>query len=34
MNRFAQAIGMLDGPVPYENVVATRFRPLWSGAKA
>ena len=31
MNRFAQAIGMLDGEVPYENVVATRFRPLWSG---
>jgi ABC-type nitrate/sulfonate/bicarbonate transport system substrate-binding protein len=30
MNRFAQAIGLLPGPVPYEDVVATRFRPLWS----
>lgn len=29
MNRFAQAIGILDGPVPYERVVATRFRSLW-----
>jgi NitT/TauT family transport system substrate-binding protein len=33
MNRFAQAIGMLEGPVSYESVVATRFRPLWSGAR-
>jgi NitT/TauT family transport system substrate-binding protein len=32
MNGFAQAIGMLDGPVPYESVVATRFRPLWSAS--
>jgi ABC-type nitrate/sulfonate/bicarbonate transport system substrate-binding protein len=31
MNRFAQAIGILEGPVPYEAVVATRFRNLWSG---
>jgi len=30
MNRFAQAIGLLEGPVSYERVVATRFRPLWS----
>lgn len=29
MNRFAQAIGLLKGPVAYEQVVATRFRPLW-----
>jgi ABC-type nitrate/sulfonate/bicarbonate transport system substrate-binding protein len=32
MNRFAQAIGLLEGPVPYESVVATRFRPLWSSS--
>jgi ABC-type nitrate/sulfonate/bicarbonate transport system substrate-binding protein len=31
MNRFAQSIGLLPGPVPYESVVATRFRPLWAG---
>jgi ABC-type nitrate/sulfonate/bicarbonate transport system substrate-binding protein len=30
MNRFAQAIDLLGGPVAYESVVATRFRPLWS----
>jgi ABC-type nitrate/sulfonate/bicarbonate transport system substrate-binding protein len=30
MNRFAQAIGLLGGPVAYESVVATRFRALWS----
>jgi ABC-type nitrate/sulfonate/bicarbonate transport system substrate-binding protein len=29
MNRFAQAIGLLAGPVAYEEVVATRFRDLW-----
>jgi ABC-type nitrate/sulfonate/bicarbonate transport system substrate-binding protein len=29
MNRFAQAIGLLGGPVPYDQVVATRFRHLW-----
>lgn len=32
MNRFAQAIGMLEGPVPYESVVATRFRSLWTSS--
>lgn len=32
MNRFAQAIGMLEGPVPYEGVVATRFRNLWTSS--
>src|SRR5438093_673423 len=29
MNSFAQAIGLLDAPVVYEEVVATRFRALW-----
>jgi hypothetical protein len=32
MNRFAQAIGLLPGPVAYDRVVATRFRALWSAA--
>ena len=30
MNRFAQDIGLLSGPVPYDQVVATRFRHLWT----
>jgi ABC-type nitrate/sulfonate/bicarbonate transport system substrate-binding protein len=30
MNNFAQAIGLLEGPVPYDVVVATRFRDLWT----
>ena len=30
MNRFAQAIGLLSGPVPYDKVVATSFSHLWS----
>jgi ABC-type nitrate/sulfonate/bicarbonate transport system substrate-binding protein len=29
MNGFAQAIGMLSGPVAYEAVAATRFRDQW-----
>lgn len=29
MNRFAQDIGLLAGPVPYEQVVATKFIHLW-----
>ena len=29
MNRFAQDIGLLSGPVPYEKVVATQFSHLW-----
>ena len=29
MNRFAQSIGHLSGPIPYENVVAVQFRELW-----
>ena len=30
MNQFAQAIGMLSRPVPYDQVVATRYRSLWA----
>jgi len=29
MNRFAQDIGLLSSPVPYERVVATEFSHLW-----
>jgi NitT/TauT family transport system substrate-binding protein len=29
MNRFAQTVGHLSDAVPYEDVVATRFRDLW-----
>jgi NitT/TauT family transport system substrate-binding protein len=29
MNRFAQAVGHLSDPVPYDEVVATRFCELW-----
>lgn len=29
MNRFAQAVGHLSGAVPYDQIVATRFRELW-----
>jgi ABC-type nitrate/sulfonate/bicarbonate transport system substrate-binding protein len=29
LNRFAQSIGHLAAPVPYEQVVAVRFRDLW-----
>ena len=32
LNGFAQSIGHLTGPVPYEQVVATRCRPLWTGS--
>lgn len=31
MNGFAQAIGLLEAPVAYDDVVATRFRVLWTG---
>jgi ABC-type nitrate/sulfonate/bicarbonate transport system substrate-binding protein len=34
MNRFAQAIGLLWGPVAYDQVVATRFRDLWKAAES
>jgi len=30
LNGFAQAIGHLAGPVPYDQVVAVRFRELWA----
>ncbi|HEY3305231.1 MAG TPA: ABC transporter substrate-binding protein [Candidatus Binatia bacterium] len=29
MNRFAQDMGLLSKPVPYDRVVATQFRNLW-----
>jgi ABC-type nitrate/sulfonate/bicarbonate transport system substrate-binding protein len=31
LNAFAQSVGHLTGPVPYDRVVATRCRPLWTG---
>ena len=31
LNAFAQSVGQLTGPVPYEQVVATRCRRLWTG---
>src|SRR5262249_10505097 len=31
MNQFTRDIGILRGDVPYEQVVATRFSPLWAG---
>ncbi len=30
LNRFAQSVGHLPRPVPYEDVVAVRFRDLWT----
>jgi len=30
LNRFAQDIGLLSGPAPYERVVATQFSKLWT----
>jgi hypothetical protein len=30
MNEFAQAIGYLSGPVPYDQVVDVRFRQCWT----
>mgnify|MGYP001390305198 CR=1 FL=1 len=30
MNRFAQETGILSGPVPYNQVVGTRFSNIWS----
>jgi ABC-type nitrate/sulfonate/bicarbonate transport system substrate-binding protein len=30
MNRFAQDVGLLSRPVPYDKVVATQFRHLWN----
>ena len=34
MNDFAQAIGLLATPVAYDEVVATRFRDLWSSSSS
>lgn len=31
MNEFMTDLGWLDGPVPYEQVVATQFKALWAG---
>ena len=31
LNAFAQSVGHLPGPVPYEQVAAVRFRELWEG---
>jgi NitT/TauT family transport system substrate-binding protein len=31
MNRFAQSVGHLSGPVPYEQVAAVGYRELWRG---
>jgi NitT/TauT family transport system substrate-binding protein len=33
MNRFARDVGILQGDVPYENVVATQFSELWRHAQ-
>jgi NitT/TauT family transport system substrate-binding protein len=30
MNQCARDLGLLSGPVSYENVVATQFKPLWN----
>jgi NitT/TauT family transport system substrate-binding protein len=30
LNRFAQSVGQLPGPVPYEQVVAVNCRPFWT----
>jgi len=29
MNRFARGLDLLDSPVAYDDVVATRFKDLW-----
>ena len=31
LNAFAQSVGHLPGPVPYEQVAAVQFRELWEG---
>jgi hypothetical protein len=31
LNDFAHSMGLLTGAVPYEQVVAAGFRPLWHG---
>ena len=32
MNEFAQSVGQLSGPVPYEQVIAARCVKLWTGS--
>jgi ABC-type nitrate/sulfonate/bicarbonate transport system substrate-binding protein len=29
LNQFAQDVGLLTGPIPYERVVSTQFAHLW-----
>ncbi len=31
MTAFLRSQGVLDGDVPYEQIVATQFAPLWKG---
>ena len=31
LNRFAKARGLIADPVPYDRLVASQFRHLWSG---
>jgi hypothetical protein len=31
LNSFAEGLGLLTAAVPYEQMVATRFCPLWHG---
>ena len=33
LERFTMAMGLLTVPVPYEQVVATQFQPLWHGGQ-
>ena len=30
VNRFAQSLGLIAGPIPYSQMVAERFRDLWT----
>jgi hypothetical protein len=30
LNRFAKANGLIADPIPYDQLVAAQFRPLWS----
>ena len=32
-NEFARSLGLLSGPIGYEDVVDVRFRPLWSAGR-
>ena len=33
INDFARVMSILDGDIPYEEIVATQFRPLWLGGR-